>query len=202
MCLWNLAKLKKTDIHAVTLFYTFGWSKNIDHFSVCWFDLAGHFIVTEMSKLSLNFRQICFSYSIQVQNERTKLLCHPLVTYLLRHKWRSCGRYVYYSKLLLYIIYLIFVTGYALTVIPEGYKINCTQVNPRTERCACVPNTNHTYFNPPSASTKIFFIDFGKYTLIILAFISLIIEVFFCFCLFLYCCYLMLLLFLLLTLIL
>ena len=77
-------------------------------------------------------------------------------------------------------------TGYALTVIPDGYKINCTQINPRSERCACVPNTNHTYSNLPSASTKMFFIDFGKYTLIILAFISLIIEVSFVFaCVFL-----------------
>ena len=43
-----------------------------------------------------------------------KLLSHPLVTYLLRYKWRSFGRGVYYSRLILYVIFLFFLTGYAI----------------------------------------------------------------------------------------
>jgi len=111
-----------------------------------------------------------------VQNERTKLLSHPLVTYLLRHKWRSCGRYVYYSKLLLYIIYLIFLTGYALTVIADEFHISCITASNQTTNCNCVPVVKTEYADPPSIQARRFFVDFGKYALIVLAFISVLIE--------------------------
>ena len=44
------------------------------------------------------------------------------MTYLLRHKWRTFGRWFYYSKLLVYAIYLIFLTAYALTIIADEYE--------------------------------------------------------------------------------
>ncbi|KAJ7378357.1 hypothetical protein OS493_023612 [Desmophyllum pertusum] len=68
---------------------------------------------------------------LMVTKERVKLLSHPLVTYLLRYKWRSFGRYVYYGRLILYGIFLYFLTGYAMLTtksIPmaECHDIQCT----------------------------------------------------------------------------
>lgn len=128
-----------------------------------------------------------------MQNERTKLLCHPLVTYLLRHKWRTLGRYFYYSKLFLYIIYLFFLTGYALNVITDKYTclspnttsntINTT-FNQQTLKpfkqhgdCICVQVINLAYENKPSAASRRFFVGFGKNAILFLTICSLIIEV-------------------------
>lgn len=111
-----------------------------------------------------------------VQNERTRLLCHPLVTYLLRHKWRACGRYVYYSKLLLFIIYLMCLTGYTLTVTADEHVLSCETTNDTT-KCRCKPRVgNFTYPNLPNAHTKRFFNNFGRYAVLILGIISLLIE--------------------------
>ena len=132
---------------------------------------------------------------LQVQNERTKLLCHPLVTYLLRHKWRTLGRYFYYSKLLLYIVYLFFLTGYALNVITDKYaclspvttnnnKTNNTIFNSQTSKpfkqhgnCICVQVINLEYENKPGLGNRRFFVGFGKHAVLFLAICSLVIEV-------------------------
>ncbi|XP_066911304.1 transient receptor potential cation channel subfamily A member 1 homolog isoform X2 [Clytia hemisphaerica] len=137
-----------------------------------------------------------------VQNERTKLLCHPLVTYLLRHKWRSLGRYFYYSKLFLYIIYLFFLTGFALNIITDKYEclnsnstlssntttpnssgqtsydknvISAAQFAPYGD-CICVQVFNVLYENKPSAKSRQFFVGYGKHIVLFLAVFSLIIE--------------------------
>lgn len=52
---------------------------------------------------------------LMVKNNREDLLVHPLVTSLLRWKWNSYGRVVYYFNLSLYCIYLVFLTGYVCT---------------------------------------------------------------------------------------
>ena len=52
---------------------------------------------------------------VMVQSEREHLLSHPLVISLLRHKWNSYGRYVYYLSLLLYIVFLALFTGFVRT---------------------------------------------------------------------------------------
>ena len=51
---------------------------------------------------------------LQVSFKREKLLKHPLVTFLLLHKWRRYGRHVYYANFTFYMIFLLFLTGYAL----------------------------------------------------------------------------------------
>jgi hypothetical protein len=51
---------------------------------------------------------------VMVKNNQEDLLAHPLVTSLLRHKWKSFGRYVYYFNLFIYCIFLTFLTGYIL----------------------------------------------------------------------------------------
>ncbi|XP_067049297.1 transient receptor potential cation channel subfamily A member 1 homolog [Acropora muricata] len=51
---------------------------------------------------------------IMVQNKRELLLSHPLVTFLLDYKWQKFGRYIYYFKLALFCIFLLFLTGYTI----------------------------------------------------------------------------------------
>jgi len=51
---------------------------------------------------------------IMVENKRELLLSHPLVTFLLDYKWQKFGRYIYYFKLALFCIFLLFLTGYTI----------------------------------------------------------------------------------------
>lgn len=53
----------------------------------------------------------------KVESQRIDLLKHPLVTSLLNYKWKTYGRYFYFGNLLIYIIFLLFLTAFALTVI-------------------------------------------------------------------------------------
>ena len=76
---------------------------------------------------------------VQVESERTELLAHPLVTSLLDQKWRSHGRIVFYSNLALYIVFLIFLTVFAL-VLPNPQAAVCMSQNP--------PSTFNTTNNP------------------------------------------------------
>ena len=104
----------------------------------------------------------------QVTYERESLLKHPLVTFLLRHKWRSYGRYVYYASFAFYMIFLFFLTGYALVTsekVPPG---------------GCVaPSCNCSTFNGIVAATpfEVFWIHVGKNVVLILAIFVLIIKV-------------------------
>ena len=113
---------------------------------------------------------VCFLRQ-QVKNERAKLLAHPLVTCLLRSKWTLCGRYVYYSKLVLYVVFLMFLTAYSMVTIREQHKRECYVVAGNATQCSCVAPSVRT-----SVSRK-FWVDFGKYMVVILASISLFTEV-------------------------
>ena len=62
---------------------------------------------------------------VQVESERTELLTHPLVTSLLSQKWNSYGRIVFYTNLALYLIFVIFLTTFAL-VVPNPQSAACT----------------------------------------------------------------------------
>ncbi|XP_065649232.1 transient receptor potential cation channel subfamily A member 1 homolog isoform X2 [Hydra vulgaris] len=111
-----------------------------------------------------------------VQNERTRLLSHPLVTYLLRRKWSSCGRYVYYSRLLLYMIFLLFITAFALSL-----KVNYDQLVLRNSTTPILvdlsANSSVKFFIDPSVSPSVkFFIYPGRYFVLVLCLISLGIE--------------------------
>lgn len=55
---------------------------------------------------------------IMVESKQEDLLGHPLVTSLLRHKWNSFGRIVYYLNLFFYCIFLLFLTGYIVVAKP------------------------------------------------------------------------------------
>ncbi|MPC17481.1 Transient receptor potential cation channel subfamily A member 1 [Portunus trituberculatus] len=52
---------------------------------------------------------------LMVKYKRLNLLNHPVSISLVKHKWMSYGRFVYYSTLVFYSIFLTFLTGYVLT---------------------------------------------------------------------------------------
>ena len=55
-----------------------------------------------------------------MKNKREQLLGHPLVTFLLDYKWKTFGRYIYYFKLALYCLFLMFLTGYTVYLTEHG----------------------------------------------------------------------------------
>ncbi|XP_064627857.1 transient receptor potential cation channel subfamily A member 1 homolog [Lineus longissimus] len=54
---------------------------------------------------------------IMVKHRREKLLTHPLTSSLLRRKWNDFGRYIYYSVLCIYLLFVFFLTGYIMSTI-------------------------------------------------------------------------------------
>lgn len=66
---------------------------------------------------------------LMVKKERVTLLSHPLVAYLLRYKWKKFGRHVYYFRLIFFFLYLIFLTGYSLTVDNSPSDNDCQNKN-------------------------------------------------------------------------
>ena len=114
-----------------------------------------------MLNLVLSIRQ-------QVARERVKLLSHPLVTYLLRYKWRSFGRYVYYSKLILYLTFLCFLTGYAMVTAKNLPLTKCVN------KTSCVCQMN---FGQPVTGSEILWRTIGRPVIILTTVLNLFIEV-------------------------
>ena len=46
------------------------------------------------------------------------MLTHPVISSLLQHKWFQFGLLFYLLNLLIYIIFLVFLTTFALVVLP------------------------------------------------------------------------------------
>ena len=58
---------------------------------------------------------------IMVSEQRTQLLGHPLCMALVRNKWNSLGRYVYYGQLILYLLFVGLLTNFVLDT-PAPYR--------------------------------------------------------------------------------
>ena len=58
---------------------------------------------------------------IMVSEQRTQLLGHPLCMALVRNKWNSLGRYVYYGTLILYLLFVGLLTNFVLDT-PAPYR--------------------------------------------------------------------------------
>ena len=67
---------------------------------------------------------ICHNNILQVQKGRLQLLKHPLVGSLLHYKWKTFGQYGYFLNMLIYVIFLIFLTSFALVTL-----------NPQSQSC-------------------------------------------------------------------
>jgi len=107
---------------------------------------------------------VCF---FQVTKERVKLLSHPLVTYLLRYKWRSFGRYVYYGRLILYGIFLFFLTGYAMHTTKSIPMTVCKE-----RECTC-----NVTFDTGTAGSRMVWRKIGLPVILITTSISIFLEV-------------------------
>ncbi|XP_077977720.1 transient receptor potential cation channel subfamily A member 1 homolog [Glandiceps talaboti] len=59
--------------------------------------------------------------TLMVKHKRSNLIAHPLVTSLIRHKWNKYSRYFYSTGLLIYVLFVAFLTGYVLTTPPPYY---------------------------------------------------------------------------------
>ena len=106
-----------------------------------------------------------------------KLLSHPLVTYLLRYKWRSFGRYVYYGRLILYGIFLFFLTGYAMHTTKSIPITSCTD-----SECMC-----NVTFNTGTTGSRLVWRTIGRPVILTTTSICIFLEVgivLFCFVLF------------------
>ena len=110
---------------------------------------------------------VFFFFSFQVRKERVKLLSHPLVTYLLRYKWRSFGRYVYYGRLILYGIFLYFLTGYAMLTTKSIPIAKCHDM-----QCTC-----NVTFAGGSTGSEIMWRTIGRPMVLVTTSISLFLEV-------------------------
>ncbi|XP_020622350.1 ankyrin-3-like [Orbicella faveolata] len=105
---------------------------------------------------------------LMVTKERVKLLSHPLVTYLLRYKWRSFGRYVYYGRLILYGIFLYFLTGYAMLTTKSIPIAECHDI-----QCTC-----NVTFAGGSTGSQIMWRTIGRPVVLVTTSISLFLEIF------------------------
>ncbi|KII67326.1 Transient receptor potential cation channel subfamily A member 1 [Thelohanellus kitauei] len=113
--------------------------------------------------------------SMMVENERYAMLGHPLVRHLEKRKWNSSSSYIYYTKIFILIIYLVFLTGICLASASPPYK--CIKLN----ETITIEPLNHSYednikdcvscpYIPIRNSfLNYIFIWFGKYFLLTLS---------------------------------
>ncbi|XP_067947890.1 transient receptor potential cation channel subfamily A member 1 homolog isoform X2 [Watersipora subatra] len=123
---------------------------------------------------------------IMVRSAREDLLAHPLVTSLLRHKWHTVGRYFYYFNLILYLVFLIFITGFALSLpapiytLTNGYTTNSSveQISNMNNSCAAqnaaYDSMTHTAVETVS---RTIFVDIGFWVSIAVIAVKLVSEV-------------------------
>jgi len=69
------------------------------------------------------------------------LLGHPLCMALVRHKWNTFGRYVYYTNLLLYVVFLLALSDYCI-LTPAPYSAK--NIAKRSERNKSVSNERYS----------------------------------------------------------
>ena len=94
---------------------------------------------------------------------------HPLVLSLIYEKWEGFGRVVFYSKFALYAFFLFFLTGYVLVtppLLPREMNIN--------GKLKCVQRARPE--DKMHIHTIVFF-SVGRYIVIILSVIQILLEV-------------------------
>ena len=103
---------------------------------------------------------------LQVKHSRETLITHPLVVFLLDRKWSMYGRKLFYVKLFIFLVFLLFLTGYVVIATPSqgGVIVDGEVVN-----CTVAEDTGSVAFE--------FFVESGRYILLILACVHIIFEV-------------------------
>lgn len=117
---------------------------------------------------------------LMVKYKRLNLLSHPVSITLVKHKWMSYGRVVYYSALLFYLVFLTFLTGYILTARNWTWvasqlntsKVDSIMLREIKEKDSCVDIENDVDMN------RSVFVVSGKWVIIIMAVINIMREIF------------------------
>ncbi|CAL4060386.1 unnamed protein product, partial [Meganyctiphanes norvegica] len=110
--------------------------------------------------------------SLMIKYKRLNLLAHPVSISLVKHKWMKYGRWVYYSSLLLYALFLTFLTGYILTARDwKQFPLNDTNLQKIRQTPGCKE------LDDQSDLTQKVLHDAGKWTIIVLAVIHVLKEI-------------------------
>lgn len=85
-----------------------------------------------------------------VTHGRVELLAHPLSQKYLQMKWNSYGKYFHVTNLLIYTVFLMFVTIYAsqlMECVNRDTSINRTQTNDTKEvGMSCLANRTNVWW--------------------------------------------------------
>ncbi|ROT68231.1 putative transient receptor potential cation channel subfamily A member 1-like isoform X2 [Penaeus vannamei] len=117
---------------------------------------------------------------LMVKYKRLNLLSHPVSITLVKHKWMSYGRVVYYSALLFYLVFLTFLTGYILTARNwtwvasqlNSSKVDSVMLREIREKDSCEDIENDVDMN------RSIFVLSGKWVILIMAVINIMREMF------------------------
>ncbi|GFS41325.1 transient receptor potential cation channel subfamily A member 1 homolog [Trichonephila inaurata madagascariensis] len=113
---------------------------------------------------------------LMVSYGREDLLSHPLCESLLRRKWKYYGRYVYYSNLLVFILFLIFLTGYVVTAVPPCPLEDVEEMDPNC--CSLKNYTCQPYIGKCDSNMEQVFPRICRNFIYILALIHLLKEIY------------------------
>ncbi|XP_028414471.1 transient receptor potential cation channel subfamily A member 1 homolog isoform X2 [Dendronephthya gigantea] len=122
---------------------------------------------TEDEKLRELERKRNHPLMLMVKHSRESLITHPLVVFLLDRKWSMYGRKLFYVKLVIFLIFLMFLTGYVIMATPSQAGVN---VNGKMINCTIVEDSGSMAFEV--------FVDTGRYILLILACLHILFELF------------------------
>ncbi|XP_066945557.1 transient receptor potential cation channel subfamily A member 1 homolog isoform X1 [Macrobrachium rosenbergii] len=79
------------------------------------FDASGR-LTTLATRYDRNARKVKKNHPLMlmIKHKLPSLLSHPVCVALIRHKWDTCGRWVYYGNFTLYLIFLLSLTTYVI----------------------------------------------------------------------------------------
>ncbi|KAH9498508.1 hypothetical protein Btru_006829 [Bulinus truncatus] len=103
---------------------------------------------------------------IMILSERESLLAHPLATSLLQYKWNKFGSFFYYLSFCIYLVFLIFLTGFMISTDPPYMYDNEDTVLIENNTCSSLAEK---YKQPPFATG-------GFYVILILAAFNMLKE--------------------------
>ncbi|GIY72668.1 transient receptor potential cation channel subfamily A member 1 homolog [Caerostris darwini] len=113
---------------------------------------------------------------LMVTYGRENLLSHPLCESLLTRKWKYYGRYVYYSNLIVFTLFLIFLTGYVVTALPPCPTIDDEPIDPNC--CAITNNTCPPFIGKCDINTEQVFPRLCRNFIYVLAVLHLLKEIY------------------------
>ncbi|XP_068249793.1 transient receptor potential cation channel subfamily A member 1 homolog isoform X2 [Palaemon carinicauda] len=117
---------------------------------------------------------------LMVKHKRLNLLAHPVSVTIVKHKWMKFARWVYYSTLIFYSVFLTFLTGYILTARNWGSFGNLSELSEEAQVKFRLASERHSCMDLPTDVNlpQSFFVESGKWVIIIMAAINIMREIF------------------------